>query len=58
MSSRTDQQVLQHAGKISHEMAVARAHGEYDKYRVKQDQTFVSDFDEALTKYLKRENKP
>lgn len=56
--SYTDQQILRHAGEISHEMAIARAHGEYDKYRVKQDQNFVSDFDAALTKYLKGKSRP
>jgi hypothetical protein len=49
----TDQQVLRHAGKISHDMAVAKAHAEFDKYRVKQDADYVSDFDQALVRYLK-----
>lgn len=48
-----EQQVLTNAGKISHEMAVAKAHAEYEKFRVKQDQQYVSDFDKALLKYLK-----
>ncbi len=56
--SFTDQQILRHAGKISHDMAVARAHEEYDKFRVKQDQLFVSDFDQALARYLKGDNEP
>jgi hypothetical protein len=54
----TDQQVLRHAGKISHEMAVAKAHGEFEKYRVKQDVEYVSDFDQALARYLKGKNEP
>jgi hypothetical protein len=54
----TDQQVLRHAGKISHEMAVAKAHGEFEKYRVKQDAEYLSDFDQALVRYLKGENEP
>jgi hypothetical protein len=49
----TDQQVLRHAGKISHEMAVAKAHEEFEKYRIRQDQEYVSDFDHAFAKYLK-----
>ena len=49
----TDQQVLRHSGKISHEMAVAKAHGEYEKFRVKQDLEYMSDFDEAFARYLK-----
>lgn len=52
----TDQQVLKTAGKISHEMAVAKAHGEYDKFRPAQDRAYVSEFDEKLEKYLKGDN--
>ena len=48
-----EQEVLTHAGKISHEMAVARAHEEFEKFRVKQDQQYVSNFDEAFARYLK-----
>jgi hypothetical protein len=54
----TDQQVLRHAGKISHEMAMVKAHTEYEQYRVKQDLEYSSDFDLALSKYLKGEGKP
>jgi hypothetical protein len=54
----TDQQVLRHAGKISHEMAVAKAQGEFEKFRVKQDGEYISDFDQALTRYLKGKNEP
>lgn len=48
-----EQQVLTNAGKISHEMAVTKAHEEYEKYRVKQDKEYISDFDEAFARYLK-----
>lgn len=48
-----EQEVLEHAGKISHDMAVAKAHAEYDKFRVKQDRDYLSDFDLDLAKYLK-----
>jgi len=48
-----EQEVLTHAGKISHEMAVARAHEEFEKFRVKQDQQYVSNFDETFARYLK-----
>jgi hypothetical protein len=54
----TEQQILKTAGKISHEMAVAKAHGEYDSYRPKQDQTYISEFDQKLAKYLKGGEKP
>lgn len=49
----TEQQVLRHAGKISHEMATAKAQEEYEKFRVKQDREYMSDFDEVFAKYLK-----
>lgn len=48
-----EQQVLANAGKISHEMAMAKAHEEFEKYRVRQDQQYVSDFDQAFARYLK-----
>jgi hypothetical protein len=49
----TDQQLLTSAGRISHEMAVAKAHDEFEKYRVQQDRTYLSDFDTAFARYLK-----
>ena len=53
----SDQEILENAGKISREMAVAKAHEEYDKFRVKQDKLYVSDFDKEFEKYLKGGNK-
>ena len=54
----TDQQVLRRAGEISHEMAVGKAHGEFEKYRVKQDVDYISEFDKALARYLKGKDEP
>jgi hypothetical protein len=34
-------------------MALAKAHEEYEKFRVKQDRDYLSDFDEAFARYLK-----
>lgn len=48
-----EQQVLRNAGLISHEMALAKAHDEFEKFRVKQDQDYLSDFDQAFARYLK-----
>jgi hypothetical protein len=48
----TDQQILQSAGRISYEMAIAKAHEEYAKFRVKQDREYLSDFDQAFKRYL------
>jgi hypothetical protein len=47
------QQVLENAGKISHDMAIAKAHAEYEKFRVKQDEDYLSDFDQEFARYLK-----
>jgi len=54
----TEQQILTHSGQISHEMAVARVHDEFEKYRLKQDSDYLSDFDQAFAKYLKGGDKP
>ncbi len=48
----SDQQILQVAGKISHEIAIAKANREYDEFRIRQDQDYVSDFDRAFARYL------
>jgi hypothetical protein len=43
-------EILKDGGKISHEVAIQLAEKEYDKFRVIQDQNFVSDFDEEIKK--------
>jgi hypothetical protein len=43
-----DYKVLKDAGKISHDIAIALAEKEFEKYRVIQDVNFVSDFDKDL----------
>ena len=43
-----EKEVLEHKGKISHEVAVALALNEYETYRVIQDRLFMSDFDRLL----------
>ena len=40
-----DREVLQDAGKITAEIAKAKAETEFEKYRVIQDRLFMSDFD-------------
>jgi hypothetical protein len=49
----TDQQILRHAGQISHSMALAKAEEEYEKYRVQRDKEYLSDFDRELAKLAK-----
>ena len=46
--SINDHDILPDAGRISHEQAEEKALGEYEKYRIIQDQTFLSDFDRLL----------
>lgn len=43
-----DMEVLIGKGSVSHEQAEERAHAEYDKFRIIQDQTFLSDFDKLI----------
>ncbi len=43
-----DREVLQDAGKITAEIAKAKAETEFEKYRVIQDRLFMSDFDKYL----------
>ena len=49
-------EVLQNSGNISHKHAVEKAESEYEKYRVIQDQKYISSMDEFYSKYLE-ENK-
>lgn len=50
-----DRDILKDAGKISHEIACDKALTEFEKYRVKQDKLYKSDFDmlmEESEKYI------
>ena len=47
--------VLKDAGKISMDVAQAKAEDEFGKFKKEEDRKFVSDFDEAVKKYLKEE---
>ena len=42
--------MLNHPGKVSHAIAKATAEKEFEKFRVDQDQSFVSDFDREVKK--------
>ena len=50
-------EVLQNSGNISHKQAVEKAESEYEKYRVIQDQQYISSMDEFYNKYLEENNK-
>lgn len=45
--------VLEGKGKISHTQASEKASKEYDVFRVKQDQEYISQFDREMEKYYK-----
>lgn len=47
--------VLSGKGKISHEAALEKAEKEYEAFRIKQDQEYVSEFDREVEKYLRGE---
>lgn len=46
-------EVLADKGTVSHDQAVAKATQEYEIFRVRQDQEYVSEFDKEMEKYLK-----
>jgi len=45
-----EEAVLNHQGKVSHEVALALAENEFDKYRIVQDKLMESDFDKVIKK--------
>jgi len=47
-----EREILHNAGKISHEVALALAEKEFEKYCEKQDKLFESDFDREVKKSL------
>ena len=48
--------ILTNPGKISHEVAEALAHDEYEKYRIIQDRLMESDFDREVKKIVNPSN--
>lgn len=47
-------QILKDAGSVSHAVAMALAEKEYNQFRVLQDKTFESDFDQAVKRIGKK----
>ena len=45
-----EETILKHQGKVSHEVALALAETEFEKYRIIQDKLMVSDFDKEMRK--------
>jgi len=44
--------VLKDLGKISHKQAIDKANSEYEKYKLKQDEEYISSMDEFYKRYL------
>ena len=55
--SLMDREVLKDTGRISAELAKARAESEWEKYRVIQDSLYSSDFDRFLQLEFRTTNK-
>ena len=49
--------ILEGKGKISHKQAKEKAESEYEKYKVIQDNNYVSDFDRLLSETKQIENR-
>ncbi len=47
-------EILDNAGKISNEQAIAKAGQEFEKFRILQDKKYLSDFDKEINKIKKR----
>ena len=43
-----ERNILDHAGKVSHQLALEKAEKEYDKYHSKMNKEIESDFDKAI----------
>lgn len=50
-------ELLDNAGKISNEQAIAKASQEFEKFRILQDKKYISDFDREVNKINKNGNK-
>lgn len=46
--SFNEQAILEHSGKVSHEVAKALAEQAFDQYSIEQDRLYESDFDRLL----------
>ena len=47
--------VLEGKGTVSHDDAIKKAEGIYEQFRIRQDKNYISQFDIAMSKYLKGE---
>lgn len=49
--------ILSHSGSISHKQAIEKAEKEYEIFRIKQDQEYISSMNELYKKYLEKNKK-
>ncbi|MDR2479443.1 MAG: virulence RhuM family protein [Treponema sp.] len=56
--SADDREVLQDAGKVTAKMAKDFAENEFEKFRIRQDRLFESDFDREIKQITGRNNRP
>jgi hypothetical protein len=54
--SLNDRDILDHAGKISHQIALEHAENEYERFQIQRDQALESDFDKITKKALTLQN--
>ena len=50
-----EKKLLNSSGNISHKQAIEKAESEYEKFRIKQDQEYISSMDKMYKKYLEGE---
>ena len=50
-----DKKVLNSSSKVLHKKAIEKAEDEYEKFRIKQDNEYISSMDEMYKKYLEEE---
>ncbi len=48
----SEYEILTNAGKVSHEVVAALAESEYEKFKIKQDKNYISDFDREVKRVL------
>jgi hypothetical protein len=48
----SEKEILTHSGKVSHKKAIEKGEIEYKKYRKKQDENYLSDFDYEMKKLI------
>ena len=47
--------ILQNAGSVSHAVAKRLAEEQYEKFRIEQDKTYISDFDNEIKRIKDKE---